>query len=453
MNAPTPRCFGKYEILETIGSGAMGVVYLAYDPVIDRRVAVKTIRKQTLDAVADATERFRREATAAGRLNHPGIVAVYDYGEDKDVAFIVMEYAPGLELDLYVAQHRPNHRQIAALMAELLDALGYAHGAGVVHRDVKPGNILVAERLKIADFGIARINNVIQTETGVAVGTPAYMAPEQFMGKGVDHRVDLFAVGVILYELLTGQRPFEGQSLEELSYKICHADTVPATSLVANLPPAIDAVLTQALAKAKTERYASAADLSRAINTALAPANDEHEGSGLRRSLLSAPSLEVAGGSKSAARRLWSPELLQQLEEILAPIIGSVARASVRRSAARATSPSELLRLMSESLESEPTRPTLVERLRVALGEKTSSPSAALGPEPTQPPAKPIAITPEAIARVTLALADSLGPIAKVLTRKAAQRSNSYLDLCLHLREQLGTDAEKARFSREVGIP
>jgi len=448
MNAPTPRCFGKYEILETIGSGAMGVVYLAYDPVIDRRVAVKTIRKHTLDAVADAAERFRREASAAGRLNHPGIVAVYDYGEDKDVAFIVMEYAPGLELDLYVAQHRPSHRQIAGLMAELLDALGYAHAAGVVHRDVKPGNILVAERLKIADFGIARINNVIQTETGVAVGTPAYMAPEQFMGKGVDHRVDLFAVGVILYELLTGQRPFEGQSLEELSYKICHAEAVPATSLVASLPPAIDAVLAQALAKAKSERFASAADLSRAIGAALAPADEEHEASGLRRSLV------AATGSKSAAKPLWSPEQLQQLEEILAPIIGSVARASVRRSAARAASPSELLRLISDSLESEPMRASLVERLRLALGEKAAAPlGAALAPEPTQAPGKPTPITPEAIARVTLALANSLGPIARVLTRKAAQRSNSYLDLCLQLREHLGSEEEKERFSREVGVP
>src|SRR5215510_9636978 len=160
------RRFGKYEILETLGSGAMGVVYLAYDPVIARRVAVKTIGRHALEAVADATERFRREASAAGRLNHPGIVAVYDYGEDNDVAFIVMEYAPGLELDLYVAQQRPNHRQIAGLMAELLDALGYAHAAGVVHRDVKPGNILVADRLKIADFGIARINNGTRSETG-----------------------------------------------------------------------------------------------------------------------------------------------------------------------------------------------------------------------------------------------------------------------------------------------
>jgi serine/threonine protein kinase len=350
MNAPEPSRFGKYEILEKLGSGAMGVVYLAHDPVIDRRVAVKTIHKHTLDAVPDAAKRFRREASAAGRLNHPGIVAVYDYGEDKDVAFIVMEYAAGLPLDRYAAQHRPNTQQVAGLMVELLGALGYAHTAGVVHRDVKPGNILVAERLKITDFGIARIDNVIQTKTGMAIGTPAYMAPEQFSGKDVDHRVDLFAVGVVLYQLLTGHRPFEAQALEELSYKICHADPLPATSLAPNLPPAIDAVLMRALAKSKTDRFASATELSRAISDALAV-----------------------------------PAAAQQ--------------------------------------------------------------------SPPEPPQKPIPITPEAIERVTRALADSLGPIAKLLTRKAAHHSGSYLALCLHLSEQLSTEEEKARFLREVGVP
>jgi serine/threonine protein kinase len=447
VNTPAPPRLGKYEILETLGSGAMGVVYLAYDPVIERRVAVKTIHKHTLDAVPDAGERFRREALAAGRLNHPGIVAVYDYGEDEDVAFIVMEYAPGLRLDLYAAQHQPSPPQLAGLMAELLDALGYAHAAGVVHRDVKPGNILVAQRLKIADFGIARIDNVTQTETGVAVGTPAYMAPEQFMGKELDHRVDLFAVGVILYELLTGRRPFEGQSLQELSYKICHAAPFPATSLTANLPPAIDIVLTRALAKAKADRFATAAEMSRAIYDALTAPGGAQEASGVRRSQLS------ASGVQSAAQLSWSPELLQQLEQILMPIIGSVARVSVRRNAARAASPSELLRLMSESLESEPLRPAIVERLRWALGERNiSALSAPFAPEPLQAPFDPIPIAPEAIARVTLALADSLGPIAKLLTLKAAQRSKSYLELCLHLSERLSTDEEKTRFLRAVGV-
>jgi eukaryotic-like serine/threonine-protein kinase len=439
MNAPTPRCFGKYEILQPLGSGSMGVVYLAYDPVIARRVAVKTIRKQALDSVVDATERFRREASAAGRLTHPGIVAVYDYGEQNDVAYIVMEYAPGLELDLYVAQHRPGLQQLGKLMGELLDALGYAHAAGVVHRDVKPGNILVAERLKITDFGVARIDNATQTETGVAVGTPAYMAPEQFMGKGVDHRADLFAAGVILYELLTDTRPFDGRSLQELCYKICHTEPAAASSLNPQLPPGIDAVLAQALAKSKSTRFASAAEFSRALHEALAGAKTELENSGLRRSA-------VVGTSA------WAPDVLRALETILAPILGSMAGVAVRRSATRANGPTELLRLLTESIESEPTRLALTEQLRVALGEPRAASlpvhASTAGGEPTQV----TQVTPEALARVTRALANSVGPIARVMTRKAALDSSSYLDLCLRLSEQLSTEDEKARFLKELGV-
>jgi serine/threonine-protein kinase len=442
MNATTPRSFGKYEILETLGSGAMGVVYLAFDPVIARRVAVKTIRKHALEAVVDATERFRREASAAGRLTHPGIVAVYDYGEDHDVAYIVMEYAPGLELDLYVAQQRPSVQQIASLMGQLLDALGYAHAAGVVHRDVKPGNILVSDRLKITDFGVARIDGVMQTETGVAVGTPAYMAPEQFMGKDVDHRVDLFAAGVILYELLTDARPFDGRSLEELCYKICHTEPLPATSLNPKLPRGIDAVFAQALAKSKSDRFASAAELWRATSDALSASTGELEVSGLRRSVVSA----------AAGKPTWSGEVLSALEAILVPIIGSVARVAVRRHAARAGSPTELLRLLTESIDSEPTRVVLGEQLRVALGEPRATAAPLHTSTARGEPSKVTKVTPEAIARVTRALANSVGPIARVLTRKVALDSSSYLDLCLRLSAELSTEEEKARFLSEVGV-
>src|SRR5882724_13513376 len=222
---PRPR-LGKYEILQTLGSGAMGIVYLAYDAAIERKVAIKTIRKDVIgqDASSEVTARFRREAMAACRLTHPGIVAVYDYGEEDNVAYIVMEYAPGQDLARYAAERQLTLVEIAALMTQLLDALGFAHSAGVVHRDVKPGNILVGERLKITDFGIARVADSSLTQTGVAMGTPAYMAPEQYMGIGVDFRADLFAAGVVLYELLTKTLPFDGNSLEELSYKICHTE-------------------------------------------------------------------------------------------------------------------------------------------------------------------------------------------------------------------------------------
>jgi len=183
-----PTRLGKYQILQTLGVGGMGVVYLGYDAAIERKVAIKTIRKDMLDssATAEATARFRREAMAAGRLTHPGIVAVYDYGEDEDVAYIVMEYAPGEELGRFAAARQLSPPQVATLLVQLLDALHYAHQTGVVHRDIKPANLLVSERLKITDFGIARAISKMTSSGEYArarlmpvLGTPSYMSPEQ----------------------------------------------------------------------------------------------------------------------------------------------------------------------------------------------------------------------------------------------------------------------------------
>jgi serine/threonine protein kinase len=439
MNAAAPLHFGKYQILETLGSGTMGVVYLAYDPVIDRRVAIKTIRKELLEREnsADAAERFRREASAAGRLSHPGIVAVHDYGEDQDVAYIVLEYAPGLELGTYATQNKLSLAQIGGLMGELLDALGFAHAAGVIHRDVKPSNILIADRLKITDFGIARINNSSSTEVGVVVGTPMYMAPEQLMGKGVDQRVDLFAAGVIFYELLTRTRPFDGESLDELCYKICHTDPPAPSSLEPDLPRSLDAVLARALAKSKDARFATAAEFWRAVKDALSGGGVELQSPGLRSSVIAIP-------ENSA----WSPDVLGALEGVLAPVLGSVARVAVRRSASRTNSPIELLRVLSDSIAKEPTSAALVEQLSVVLGARITIPPARLSPIPSEP----THIAPEAIARVTLALANYVGPIAKVMTKKAMASSADYLDLCMRLSERLSTKEEKSRFLKEVGI-
>src|SRR5882724_3363933 len=341
MNARDPRRLGKYEIVKTLGKGAMGVVYLARDPIFERNVAVKTIRKDLLDAAANAevTARFRREAMAAGRLTHPSIVAVYDYGEDENVAYIVMEYAPGEDLTGYAAARSLSLPEVGMLMAQLLDALEYAHGAGIVHRDIKPANMLVAERLKITDFGIARIANSSLTQTGATMGTPAYMAPEQYMGVGVDHRVDLFAAGVVCYELLTGLLPFDGSSLEQLAYKICHTQPIPATQVRPSLPQSIDAVLAKALAKTKEGRFASASQFARMLADALAgrhssaPMTDPHDTLGI-----------AATVSSRAAAGTWPPETMRALERLLAPTMGSVAGVAVKRAASRATDPDQLVR-------------------------------------------------------------------------------------------------------------
>ena len=209
-----PQRLGKYPITGVLGEGAMGVVYRAYDPDIRRMVALKTIRRQggeSAEAVAYTAARFRNEAQAAGRLQHPGIVGVYDFGDDGQVAYIAMEYVEGHTLAHYMGHRvRFSEADVASIAAQTLDALAHAHENGVWHRDIKPSNLILTQggRVKIADFGIARLEASNLTVANAVMGTPMFMAPEQFLGQGVDHRADLYAVGVVLYQLIAGRPPF-----------------------------------------------------------------------------------------------------------------------------------------------------------------------------------------------------------------------------------------------------
>jgi serine/threonine-protein kinase len=289
---------GKYAIRRELGKGAMGIVYEGFDPVIERTVAIKTILPQQLNAdeAAQVLARFKREAQAAGRLNHPGIVAVYDYGEvvvDEDhtmvageaadkarqrVAFIAMEFVKGKELrEFFEANERFALKDVERLMGEILDALAHAHANGVVHRDMKPANLIVLAdgKVKVADFGIARVEKSELTQVGTVMGTPAYMSPEQFMGQPVDGRSDIFSCGVILYQFLTGEKPFTGNSTT-IMYKVLHEEPLAPSLLNVALPAAFDAVVKKAMAKNPDERYQTAQEFARAIKTTLgaAPAND-----------------------------------------------------------------------------------------------------------------------------------------------------------------------------------
>jgi serine/threonine-protein kinase len=223
------RTIGTYQIRGTLGEGAMGVVHDGWDPRIGRRVAIKTVRlpaepdPETTEAIA----RFRREAQAAGSLGHPNIVTVYDYGETSDIAFIVMEYVDGPTLKtLLDRSERFALSDIVDIMEQLLAGLQFSHARGVVHRDIKPANVMLTseKRVKIADFGIARIEQSSMTQVGTLMGTPAYMSPEQFMGQTVDARTDVYSSGVLLYQLLTGERPFEGGGLSTIMQKALNSD-------------------------------------------------------------------------------------------------------------------------------------------------------------------------------------------------------------------------------------
>jgi eukaryotic-like serine/threonine-protein kinase len=255
--------FGRYEILSELGRGAVGVVYKARDPKINRVVAIKTfsLSGQSPEDEKDFRDRFVREAEAAGRLSHPGIVTIFDVGEEPNThaPYIVMEYVGGQSLDKVLAanDNRLPLETALQLTHELAEALDCAHGQGVVHRDLKPANILITEdgHAKIADFGVAKLNLANQTLVGRTLGTPAYMSPEQLNGEGVDGRSDLFSLGVVLYTVLTGYRPFQGNSAMTVSFKVVNREPVPATVLDTDLPPALDYIIGRAMAKDPAQRY------------------------------------------------------------------------------------------------------------------------------------------------------------------------------------------------------
>lgn len=263
MGAPSAKLLGRYEIVAELGRGGMGVVYKARDPKIDRFVAIKTIllHQSGVQEQREFRERFFVEAQAAGRLLHPGIVAVFDVGEEPGTSdpYIVMEYIEGQTLrELLVGQNGKLPLESALrITQELAEALDYAHAQGVVHRDLKPANILVTKegQAKIGDFGIAQLDLTHMTLPGRVLGTPAYMSPEQLEGEQVDGRSDLFSLGAILYYMLTGFSPFQGNSATTVCFKVANRDPLQATALAPELPPELDAIISRALAKDPSVRY------------------------------------------------------------------------------------------------------------------------------------------------------------------------------------------------------
>ena len=286
---------GKYLIRRELGRGAMGVVYEGFDPAIERTVAIKTIRADQFEPsqMTEMLARFKREAQAAGRLNHPNIVAIYEYGEDAaagaaapadpdatlvdaapvgadtKIAFIAMEFIKGRELKDYFDENRRfPMKEVGRIMGELLGALGHAHSHGVTHRDMKPANVILLDggaSVKVADFGIARIETSELTQAGTVLGTPSYMSPEQFLGQTVDGRSDLFSCGVILYQFLTGEKPFTG-AVTTIMHKVLKEEPLAPSMLNATLPPAWDAVVKKSMAKSPDQRYQSAMEFAAAIH-------------------------------------------------------------------------------------------------------------------------------------------------------------------------------------------
>jgi len=252
---------GRYTVIRELGRGSMSVVYLGKDPTIQRFVALKTVR---FDDAGDPSElveikrRFFREVQSAGLLSHPNIVTIFDAGDEEDLGYIAMEVLEGITLkDWCRKENLQSVKQVLELVAKVAEALDHAHSHGVVHRDIKPANIMFTKDgiAKITDFSIARITTSTKTKTDAILGTPSYMSPEQIAGEKVDGRSDLFSLGVVMFELLTGERPFQGESIASLTYQIAHKPHRPPAQIRTDLPPCCIAIIDRALSKKLDQRY------------------------------------------------------------------------------------------------------------------------------------------------------------------------------------------------------
>jgi serine/threonine-protein kinase len=336
MSAPEPTpapeltTLGRYNLERTLGKGAMGVVYEGIDPKLNRRVAIKTILKSHLDpdTAKDYSMRFSREAQAVARLNHPHIVQVYDFAEEGDVAYLVMEFIRGKELkNFFDANERFDIKEAVRIMCELLDALDFAHNAGVIHRDIKPANVMLdaQARTKLTDFGVARVQDsdrtqAERTQAGTMVGTPAYMSPEQITGGTIDKRSDVFSAGIILYQFLTGEKPFTGGGAWTIAKKIIQEDPPAPSSLNNAVTPFFDAVVNKALSKNAETRYQSARDFGVALRRALEGRGEEEDADktivgemsappSMRTAPQPRPAAAVGGGGTHSATQAGNQEI------------------------------------------------------------------------------------------------------------------------------------------------
>jgi tRNA A-37 threonylcarbamoyl transferase component Bud32 len=445
-----PTTIGKYRIDSVLGKGAMGVVYKAFDLGIERAVAIKTVRKDLVDPdlVEQSMARFQNEARAAGRLLHPNIVSVYEYGEDDENAFIVMEYVEGTGLRDFMNRGASfDLAQVATIMTQLLLALDFAHERGVIHRDIKPANLILTESgtLKVADFGIARIDTSSLTSVGMVMGTPSYMSPEQCQGLVVDRRTDLFSAGVVFYELVAGEKPFSG-ALETIAYKICHeSPRPPSTVSRLALSPMIDAVVATALEKNPEMRFQNAKALSRALRQACeAVAEVADDPYGATQINMAAVKMEPA-----AVVPAWDDTVLRTVERQLVRYVGPMARLILRRAAEQTTDVDQLYNLLAENISDPARRQEFFDEGNAtavaARGVKLSGSTAGHR-------ARTSAVLEQTfVDQTTTRLATYLGPIARVVANRAAQKAATQDEFVHLVADHLGAQ-DRGAFLREIGF-
>jgi len=459
--AGLPRQIGKYRLDAVLGRGAMGVVYRAFDPLIERVLALKTVQRRMGDAeqTQELLQRFRTEAQAAGRLMHPNIVAVHEYGESPELAFIAMEFVDGRALSDVIGREACPLPQVLEWMRDLLAALAYAHAHGVIHRDIKPANLLVTRenRIKVGDFGIARIESSTLTQTGAMLGTPSYMSPEQFRGETIDGRSDLFSAGVVLYQLLTGQRPFSGSTAAVMQQVLTHTPA-PPSELNGALPAALDAVVLRALAKTADARYPDAGTFLQALSIAAATDSDATV-------LLPAPQAlalplpvarpeEPSLQGRTADLTAWKRAVLPQLEVLLTAQIGPVARLLLRRIAASAPDFAALREQLLTHIPSPTAQADFSASLaaleatlaadRSEAGETGTGDPADAGTALAQPPS--LAANPAFGQALVPLLALEIGPIASIVVKRALLQASDRSGVIDLVARQIEAPAARDRF-------
>ena len=492
-----PSSIGRYKIKRWVTSGAMGEIYEAHDPLIERPIALKILRRELLER-GDGDgwlQRFRHEARAAGRLLHPNIVTLLDYGEENGLPYLAMEFIEGEGLDARL--RRDGHLSCLAattMITQVLNALEFAHVHQVIHRDVKPSNILVTKTglVKVADFGIAHIEASDLTTEGDVLGTPSYMAPEQLLGKVVDHRADQFAAAAVFFELLTGQKPFQGRSLAESMLNMERRGPLDVCALNGEVSTALKQVINKALSYECADRYSSAAEFLRAITdagatvaapavaapppdeTVFAPKSTQADSplppptSGSRASaseiapssstpLVTAPVSDPAEESAEAAP--LAVELLSEVERDLTIFIGPMAKIAVRRAAKMTVDLVALYQSLASHIDGQADRDMFI-RNGLRRSARAGGPSAGAAPRRpltqtgvTGQTSMALAIAPDALRQVEADLTAYIGPIAPIVLRRLLSQSSSVVDLYRDLATYIPDEHDRDKFLKSRQHP
>jgi serine/threonine-protein kinase len=434
-----PGAIGRYVVEALVGTGAMGRIFKAHDPDIRRTVAIKLIST----GLMSQTDRdfylrcFRREAEAAARCVHPNVVTIYDFALHEGEPYLAMEFVDGISLrqalDETPVMTAPD---AVGLVLQVLDALACAHSHGVVHQDIKPANIMLTQgvqvpgrQVKVSDFGISRIAGTETTTAQVMAGTPAYMSPEQCRGEPVDGRADLFAVGVLLFEMLAGRRAFTGRSLIEVSHRIQNEGLPLLPQEVRSVAPRLQDALQRATAKTPEDRFASANDMAAALRQALADAQDDATHVQLRQ--------EATAGTASAVGGRFDPDMVRRVEAKLRPYVGPIAPMLVRDAVNRSRSVDELSAELVQSLRDDAERDWFRREVEPQLRQVGSGTVGDMRP------------TEQELARAQAALRPFVGPVASLLVRRVAGTASTVDALWQDLALTLSSPADQAAFLRQ----